>query len=106
MTNFGASYIMHPSENDGRYASSVETVLTRKGPVKRVQLLVSPYVGLPQGAAPSTTLSLLALAEWYESLCKQGIKLMMYADDGFLYKDEYFYPEAPPGFTFAEDKSR
>jgi len=60
--------------------------------------------GLPQGAAPSTTLSLLALVPWFEELERQGIKLLMYADDGFLYSDKPFTPFAPPGFEFAEEK--
>jgi hypothetical protein len=60
--------------------------------------------GLPQGAAPSTTLSLLALTPWYRELGAKGIKLLMYADDGFLYSDEPFEPFAPPGLEFAVEK--
>lgn len=62
--------------------------------------------GLPQGAAPSTILSILALADWYKELKSKGIKLLMYADDGILYSDEPFEPSPPPGFEFAEEKSR
>jgi hypothetical protein len=60
--------------------------------------------GLPQGAAPSTTLSLLALVPWYRALNDKGIKLLMYADDGFLYSDEPFEPFPPDGLEFAEGK--
>jgi len=62
--------------------------------------------GLPQGAAPSTILSLLALSDWYQSLKAKGIELLMYADDGIMYSDQDFTPTPPPGFEFAEDKSR
>lgn len=62
--------------------------------------------GLPQGAAPSTILSLLALNSWYEKLKKMGIKLLMYADDGFMYSDREFNPIPPDGFEFAESKSK
>jgi hypothetical protein len=60
--------------------------------------------GLPQGAAPSTTLSLLVLVPWFEELKKQGIHLLMYADDGFLYSESPFTPFPPPGLEFAEAK--
>jgi len=60
--------------------------------------------GLPQGAAPSTTLSLLALCPWYESLSEKNINLLMYADDGFLYSDIPFDPYPPEGLEFAEEK--
>jgi len=60
--------------------------------------------GLPQGAAPSTTLSLLALVPWFQELERQGIKLLMYADDGFLYSDKPFEPFPPQGLEFAEEK--
>jgi hypothetical protein len=30
----------------------------------------------------------------------------MYADDGILYSDTPFEPTPPPGFEFAEEKSR
>jgi retron-type reverse transcriptase len=62
--------------------------------------------GLPQGAAPSTILSILALSDWYKKLEKKGIKLLMYADDGLLYSDKNFHPFPPEGFEFAEEKSR
>lgn len=62
--------------------------------------------GLPQGAAPSTILALLALAEWHKELEKKDIKLLMYADDGFLYSNQAFEPFPPEGFEFAENKSR
>jgi hypothetical protein len=62
--------------------------------------------GLPQGAAPSTILSLLALSDWHKALKDKGIKLLMYADDGILYSDQPFEPTPPPGFKFAPDKSR
>jgi len=62
--------------------------------------------GLPQGAAPSTILSLLSLADWYKDLKQKGIKLLMYADDGILYSDSEFEPSPPPGFKFAEDKCK
>jgi hypothetical protein len=57
--------------------------------------------GLPQGAAPSTILSLLALSDWYKELQDKGIKLLMYADDGILYSDEPFEIFPPKGFEFA-----
>jgi hypothetical protein len=60
--------------------------------------------GLPQGAAPSTILSLLALTDWFYELKAQGINLLMYADDGMLYSDKEFEPFPPEGFDFAEDK--
>lgn len=60
--------------------------------------------GLPQGAAPSTTLSLLVLVPWAKELEKRGIKLLMYADDGFLYSDVPFEPFPPKGLEFAEEK--
>jgi len=62
--------------------------------------------GLPQGAAPSTILSILALSDWYKKLEKKGIKLLMYADDGLLYSDKNFFPFPPEGFEFADEKSR
>jgi len=61
--------------------------------------------GLPQGAAPSTILSLLALSNWYKELQEKGIKLLMYADDGILYADEPFKVFPPVGFEFASEKS-
>jgi hypothetical protein len=60
--------------------------------------------GLPQGAAPSTTLSLLVLSPWHRKLEKEGVKLLMYADDGFLYSDTPFIPFPPEGLEFAEEK--
>jgi len=61
--------------------------------------------GLPQGAAPSTILSLLALSDWYKELESKGIKLLMYADDGILYADKPFEVFPPKGFEFATEKS-
>jgi hypothetical protein len=61
--------------------------------------------GLPQGAAPSTILALIVIAEWAHGLAAKGIKLLMYADDGLLYSDKEFTPESPPGFEFAMEKS-
>lgn len=61
--------------------------------------------GLPQGAAPSTTLSLLVLVPWFKELEKKGIKLLMYADDGFLYSENKFEPFPPKGLEFAIEKS-
>jgi len=63
------------------------------------------YAGLPQGAAPSTILSILALADWFKELSSKGIKLLMYADDGMLYSDNEFEPFPPQKFEFAEEKS-
>lgn len=62
--------------------------------------------GLPQGAAPSTILSLLALARWAKQLKEKNIKLLMYADDGFLYSDVPFKPFSPKDFEFEPSKSR
>jgi len=62
--------------------------------------------GLPQGAAPSTVLSLLALSDWAKNLEENGIGLLMYADDGLLYSKDDFTPKAPEGFEFADEKSR
>lgn len=62
--------------------------------------------GLPQGAAPSTILSLLVLVDWYKKLREKGIKLLMYADDGFLYSEKEFEPFSPDGIEFAKEKSR
>jgi hypothetical protein len=62
--------------------------------------------GLPQGAAPSTILSILALSDWFKELKKKGIGLLMYADDGLLYSDEEFKPYPPMGFEFAQDKCK
>jgi len=62
--------------------------------------------GLPQGAAPSTILSILALADWFKELKEKGIGLLMYADDGLLYSDEEFDPYPPSGFQFAEEKCK
>jgi hypothetical protein len=62
--------------------------------------------GLPQGAAPSTILSLLSLTDWAKELEAKGIGLLMYADDGILYANEEFSPSPPEGFNFAEGKSR
>jgi len=64
------------------------------------------YKGLPQGAAPSTVLSLLALSAWEQELRAKGISLLMYADDGFLYSDKPFEVFPPRGFELAEEKSR
>jgi len=63
------------------------------------------YAGLPQGAAPSTILSILALADWFKELKSKGINLLMYADDGMLYSDKEFEPFPPEKFEFAEEKS-
>jgi len=62
--------------------------------------------GLPQGAAPSTILSILALSDWFKELKKKGINLLMYADDGLLYSEEEFKPNPPTGFEFALEKCR
>jgi len=62
--------------------------------------------GLPQGAAPSTILSILALSDWFKELKKKGIGLLMYADDGLLFSDEEFKPYPPTGFEFAQDKCK
>jgi hypothetical protein len=62
--------------------------------------------GLPQGAAPSTILSILALADWYVEVKRRGMDLVMYADDGFLISDSPFHAEPPRGFDFALEKSR
>jgi len=62
--------------------------------------------GLPQGAAPSTILSILALSDWFKELKKKGIGLLMYADDGLLYSEEEFKPYPPMGFEFAQDKCK
>lgn len=75
------------------------------------KMMIGPNIhdltkGLPQGAAPSTILSLLALAEWYKELKEKNISLLMYADDGILYSDEPFEPTPPDSLEFAEDKSR
>jgi len=91
--------------NDGRYQSQSETVLTRHGPMKRIKLVEKMHKGLPQGAAPSTTLSLLALVPWAEQLKAKNIGLLMYADDGFLFSDEPFEPFEPVGLEFAPNKS-
>jgi len=82
----------------------------KKQPVLN-KMMIGPNIhdltkGLPQGAAPSTILSLLALAEWYKELKEQGISLLMYADDGILYSDEPFEPTPPDTLEFAEEKSR
>lgn len=90
--------------NDGRYVSSSETVLTSKGPMKRIKLVDKMSKGLPQGAAPSTTLSLLALVPWYKELKAKGLNLLMYADDGFIYGDKPFEPFSPKGIDFAWEK--
>lgn len=62
--------------------------------------------GLPQGAAPSTILSILALSDWFKEMKKKGINLLMYADDGLLYSEEEFKPNPPTGFEFALEKCR
>jgi hypothetical protein len=61
--------------------------------------------GLPQGAAPSTILSLLILDDWILSLKSKNIKWVMYADDGLLYSNEKFDPYPPDGLSFATHKS-
>jgi hypothetical protein len=61
--------------------------------------------GLPQGAAPSTILSLIVQSEWYDELAKKGINVLMYADDGIMYSNTHFDPFPPAGFEFASDKS-
>lgn len=76
-----------------------------------------PDLGLPQGAAPSTILSLTTLIEWHKELQVKGVNLLMYADDGILYSDEKFDIEMekiwkqdkvkpPKGYEFAPEKSR
>lgn len=62
--------------------------------------------GLPQGAAPSTILSLLSLSEWNKTLKDRGLGLLMYADDGLIYADRAFNPEPPEGFEFAKEKCK
>nr|ABL63816.1 putative retron-type reverse transcriptase [Neurospora intermedia] len=61
--------------------------------------------GLPQGAAISPVLSLLALVDWRRKLLDQGIGLLMYADDGILYSNEPFTEFPPDGFEIAQEKS-
>lgn len=62
--------------------------------------------GLPQGAAISPVLSLLALVDWKHQLKQAGINLLMYADDGILYSDRDFKVFPPRNFELAEEKSR
>jgi len=62
-------------------------------------------VGLPQGASISTILSLVWLKEWEERLAKRGVKLLMYADDGFLYSDEPFRVSGPKAIKINTEKS-
>lgn len=61
--------------------------------------------GLPQGAAISPVLSLLALVDWKRQLQNEGINLLMYADDGILYGDKEFKVFPPEGFELAPEKS-
>lgn len=61
--------------------------------------------GLPQGAAPSTILSLLVQSDWYNQLRSKNINILLYADDGIMYSNEEFNPFPPEGFEFATDKS-
>lgn len=62
--------------------------------------------GLPQGAAPSTILSLIILSEWVKDLRNKNINVVMYADDGILYSEADFEPIPPAGLNFASEKSR
>jgi len=70
----------------------------------------TPYtygrLGLPQGASPSTILSLLALEDWNKKLTEDGTNLLMYADDGLIYSDQEFIPSPPEGFEFAAEKCK
>jgi len=58
----------------------------------------SPYIGqsgimgLPQGAAISPILSILMLDDLFEVIRHWGAELLMYADDGIVYSNEYFDP--------------
>jgi hypothetical protein len=61
--------------------------------------------GLPQGAAVSPVLSLLALVDWKRQLQSKGINLLMYADDGILYGEKEFKVFPPEGFELAPEKS-
>lgn len=64
--------------------------------------------GLPQGFNTSPILSLIALIDWKKNLEYEGVKLLMYADDGILYSDKSFDPVFLPeieGITMNEEKS-
>lgn len=61
------------------------------------------FIGLPQGLNTSPILSILTLKEWSDELKKQGINLIMYADDGLMYSDQ---PFDPPMEKLNKDKSK
>lgn len=50
------------------------------------------WKGLPQGLNTSPILSLCALIDWQQALAQENISLLMYADDGIMYSDQYFMP--------------
>jgi len=99
---------------EAKFPVDVDSHLQRLKNIQDYEMAMNGYIttqdipivlkGLPQGAAPSTILSLLALTDWYYELKAQGINLLMYADDGMLYSDKEFEPFPPEGFDFAEDK--
>lgn len=67
--------------------------------------LDTPCVGLPQGLNTSPILSLTILVEWVAKLEAMGLKVLMYADDGFIYSNKKFEPFAPEGIPFNVEKS-
>lgn len=70
--------------------------------------IVEANTGLPQGFNTSPILSLITLIDWKKNLEYEGIKLLMYADDGILYSDKSFDPVFLPeieGITMNEEKS-
>lgn len=68
--------------------------------------LETPCIGLPQGLNTSPILSLLVLVKWVNQLKAQGIKVHMYADDGFLYSNKPFEPFSPEKIPFNMEKSQ
>lgn len=70
--------------------------------------IIEANTGLPQGFNTSPILSLIALIDWKKNLEYEGVKLLMYADDGILYSDKSFDPIFLPeieGITMNEEKS-
>lgn len=68
--------------------------------------LETPCIGLPQGLNTSPILSLIILVKWVHQLKAKGIKVHMYADDGFLYSNVPFEPFSPEKIPFNEEKSQ
>ena len=81
-------------------AKDIDNNLSYTSMYKPLGGLDTPCVGLPQGLNTSPILSLVILIKWVKEMNKLGIKVLMYADDGFLYSNKPFLPTPPSSENF------